>query len=333
LYGWLLANRERLIEIVDVFGRHQLLNAREVTVVPYSLQQESNDLKEIRRRRIKGKLFRFEDEHRVSVQGTATGQFELGYIRTPEALVAAELFARGQKRLAAELLFPCLDEMDDDRSLRRVMRTSLGNLYHIEMLEQFCLRRDYEAAISLARHLSKPEFDGHTYQGRAQELVSQLERRREDFRSFVLPTEEAWKAMKNSLTVQEQIEYLCPRLRLLNCIQQGQPGSIELSDVQFAQPLKVYLYTGISGNLEKLDRAAIDRWRSRNTESGQTINPYVELKRLAGLPDAVKWLSPYREDGNFTLCMGWWRDFHPERRLVRIGDVVRSIIGSAGQER
>ena len=42
--------------------------------------------------------------------------------------------------------------------------------------------------------------------------------------------------MKDRMTRREEIEFLCERMRLLNCFQSGQPGGINFKGSQFLEP-------------------------------------------------------------------------------------------------
>ena len=64
----------------------------------------------------------------------------------------------------------------------------------------------------------------------------------------------------------EQIDYLCGRLRLLNCFQLGQPGGWVPGETQYAEPC------GLS------DDAA---WGLRHGKT-EVINPYSELTGRKG---------------------------------------------------
>src|SRR5207245_5012670 len=93
-------------------------------------------------------------------------------------------------------------------------------------------------------------------------LAAQLPRRGDDFVKLKLPTPAEWEGLKKQLTRAQQIDFLCERMRLLNCFQQGQPAGIELSQKQFAEP------------------CGISRDASWGGSQGRTevINPLLELR-------------------------------------------------------
>ena len=115
---------------------------------------------------------------------------------------------------------------------------------------------------TLADHLSQPAFDGCGYQSRAKDLAAQLKMRAEDFKSFRLPAPEEWKSIQSKTSRADQVRFLAERLRLLNCIQIGQPADVNYDDPQFAK----------AEDNRRL-------WYEADVR-GTVVNPYVELKRL-----------------------------------------------------
>lgn len=262
---WVLKDTPDTVEVLDTFGRHMKYpkhppvsffpsmesilgktNATWVTsVTPYELKLAATDLVAVRGQLVGQKATgieasnrRFEAKAKLSAGGGLTGQFEDRSISVPEALVATWCYVRGDKASAARLLFPCIDGMSDDRELATAVRNTLGTTYYHEMLDNFSLSRDYPGALALAAHLLKPQFNGAFFQEQVRELSSQLEGRSSDFNSISLPEPSQWQHMKEKMSTQEKIDFLAPRLRLLNCRQYGQPGAVDFSDPQFKEAIQ-----------------------------------------------------------------------------------------------
>ena len=301
--GWLLGETANALDVLDVTGNRLRLEKKATKVSPCSLQETAGDLLSIRNAPADDRFH--SPASRLSRMGSLTAQFELRYISVQEALVAAWLLQRGDKKTAAALLFPRIDATGDDRLIRGAIQQMLGNEYHLAMLAAFADARDYDRALQSARHLSGLLFDGYWYQDRAKELAEQLPKRRNDFKSFRLPRPGEWSELKKKLTRPQQIEYLAKHLRLLKGVQWGQPGGVTY-DVPHYE------------NTEPHDPS--------NWQKGLVINPYMELRgmylEIADLPVLV----PFLADETFTLTYGYWRNFHPGRDLHRVNRPVADII-------
>jgi len=311
--GWLLSEDETNYRIMDWLARVRLWAKKDTKVSPRTWTDEMTVLLAIR---AKGGP---RDAMQVlSSGGSLTGQFESRNLSLPEALVAAWAYERGDLKSAAAILFPRLDNVPDDRWLVGIARTLLGHDYHLQMLDAFCRDRDYPAAIALAKHLSKPLFDGYYYQPRAKELAAQLARRGEDFKTFVLPTREAWDEQKKGMTRKEQVRFLAERLRLLNCIQCFQPGTVNYTDNQHAAS----------------ESASRQAYAARGEKAVAVVNPFVELEAMWLAPAELEVLVPFLADEDFMPTYGFWRNFHPSRDLHRVNRAVTRIVNDAvGYER
>ncbi len=240
----------------------------------------------------------------LSIRGGLTGQFEPRYISSPEALVAAWSYQAGDKKLAARIIFPRIDESPDDLDFATQISELIGKVYYQRLLDAFTDRRDYDEAIRIANHLSEPEFDHYFYQPRAKELAAQLQKRGEDFKSLTLPAAGDWAKRKAAMSRGEQVKFLADRLRLLNCAQWGQPGDVNYTDPQWSAP-------GSAGDRKEV------------------INPFNELRAMKLSPTELAFLAPYLTDDDFMLVFSFWRDFHPERHLHRVNWAVQDIINEA----
>ena len=342
---WVLKDTPDAVEVLDTFGRYvkflkhpptsffpsmkSILGKNDATwvtsVTPYELKLAAADLVAVRGQLVGAKAEgieasnrRFKAEAKLSTQGGFTGQFEDRSISVPEALVATWCYVRGDKAIAAQLLFPCIDRMSDDRELVTAVRSTIGAQYYHEMLDKFSLCRDYPGTLALAAHLLKPQFNGAFFQEQVRELASQLKARSSDFNSFSLPQPSQWQHMKEKMSTEEQIDFLAPRLRLLNCRQYEQPGAINFGDPQFKEALQ---YPESLGKIDFLG------WHWRPGANGtEVINPYVELLSIMQNHDNIPWLLPYLKDKNYVVAVGYWRDFHPARHLTRVNDLVAGLI-------
>ncbi len=305
VHGWLLDDKSDEYVVLDWQGLVQKVSKKQVAnYAVSSLPEAADEIRKIRETK--------DDNHfemPLSMKGGMTGQFEPRFISVPEALVAAWSYQRGDKATAAKVLFPCFDEAQDDRWIDEVIRDLLGNRYHQEMLVDFSYHRDYAAALVLAQHLSKPIFDGFNYQDRAKELAKQLPGRMDEFKTFTLPAPTDWATQKASLSRPDQIKFLAEHLRLLNCIQQGQPGGISYDDPQSQ--------SSFLGSQEHPKPA---------------INPYVELVNMKLTPGELEQLAPYILDETFIPTFSYWRDFHPSRTLYCVSWIVGDLINSVARQ-
>lgn len=300
--GWLLAEDEESFRVLTWFNSEETLEKALVRSEHSLLSEAAEALAATRQQG--------EDDPRdaLSRSGMLTGQFEPGFISLPEALVAAWSYSRGDKESAAAVLFPCIERTADDRWVFWAVRDLIGHGYHQAMLESFSHSRDYDRTLALAQHLSKPVFDGYSYQERAKELAEQLARRRDDFHDFKLPSEEEWGGLQTKLNRDEQIKYLAARLRLLNCFQFSQPGGVSYKSPQSAAAGAVYLEAD---------------------EANKVINPYTELLQMRLEIAELPALIPFLADENFMPTFSYWRDFHPDRTLHRVNWAVAEIVNDA----
>lgn len=318
-YGWLLSEDHDKVEVLSWFGSRYALPKTRTKVESSTLEETARALIRVREKAKSKKSVGRIDE--LSPMGSLSAQFEPGFIALPEGLVAAWLYQRGDRRLTAELLFPCIEATEDDRWIGQAIRDMMGDGYHQKMLVAFADDRDYNRAIRLAKHLSQPIFDSFAYQKRARELAAQLAKRGDDFKSFRLPTPDEWTELKKNLERPQQIQYLAVRLRLLNCFQWSQPGGVDYSDPQTAEP-------GMKIAEDQM------RWWWSNPYTKhlpQAINPFVELRdmniQVAELPALV----PFLADDNFMPTYSFWRRFHPDRTLHRVNWAVAALVNGVAK--
>lgn len=241
-----------------------------------------------------------------------SGIFSDRSITVPEALIALWSYRRADKKLAASILFPRLEQLGGERHLRSAMQESLGTSHHLAMVD-FFYNRDYANALRLARVLARPVFVGFAYQARARELAADLPKRMDDFKGFALPSPDEWPKIKARLDRPGQIRFLVDRLRLLNCVQHGTFGGIDYLDPQYA--------------------TVAEREKNQdNVKSPQptAINPVIELRRLALSPQEAMLLLPYMEDRRYIPSFEWGRFAVFQRREVaRVSEVAGFLFGRA----
>jgi len=264
------------------------------------------------------------EDFALSAQGGLTGQFEGRGASLPEIILSVWLDRANNPALTAAVFLPALDTLYEDQGIVDIARNHLGDLLGYRMLIAFDGDRDFERALSLARTFVKryPKTRFYEY---AQGFCVELPRRMEDFKTFKLPTPKEWTEMKQRMSRQQQIDFLCARLRLLNCFQRGQPGGYDPSETQYAEPC------GLSENAA---------WGQRKGKT-VVINPLVELtgqkygfiddetKRSKGLELTIAdipALAPHLRENWYQLTVGFWRDFAADRYLGRTREEIFSII-------
>ena len=266
----------------------------------------------------------------LSERGPLTGQFRGNGATLYEAILAAWLYRGGRDVEAARVLLPALDSLYRDRGLVEMVRGEMGDIHGYRMLVAFAGDRDYARALREAKLIDEkyPDTRFHRY---AKGLAEQLPRRMDDFAKFHLPTRAEWDGLQKKLSREEQIDFLCERLRLLNCFQMGQPGGYFPDDTQYAEP------------------CGMDANASWGLGKGKTevINPLTELvgpmnwfdkdkPRPRGLELTLKdvpQLSRRLRDDWYMPIVSFWRDFHPDRSLASTRPEFAQIINSlAGKD-
>jgi hypothetical protein len=310
--GWLIREENDTVHFLSWFGEMETVKKggqwkEEVAFKPGDVAATVAEVRKARTEKDEGG--RSTAQEKLSARGGLTGQFQPQQISLPEGLLAAWLFSKGDRALCAQLIFPLLDGMSDDRWAFEILRDLQGGQCHLAMLGAFSYERDYTETLRLAQHLSQPLYDGYNYQERAKELAAQLPKRMEDFKTFTLPAPADWKKTAEGMPRAQQVEYLAARLRLLNCFQSGQPGDVDYSDSQ-------YRITG-------------PQWGERAKEEDAVINPYNELYRLKLTPADLGVLAPFLKDDNYLPTFSYWRDFHPGRTLHRVNWLVAELVNTA----
>jgi hypothetical protein len=259
----------------------------------------------------------------LSERGLLTGQFEGGGASLFEAVLGAWLFRAGKEAEAARVVLPALDTFYEDRYFAEMVKSRMGDKAGYAMLVAFAGDRDYARAFVLARQIDKL-YPGTRFHEYAKGMTRQLPGRMDDFKKFKLPTAAEWAALKKKRARQEQIDYLCARLRLLNCFQMGQPGGYLPDEKQYAEPC------GMEANAS---------WGLRKGKT-EVINPLTELvgpsnwygegkprpRGMALTLEDVSHISKHLREDRYVLIVSFWRDFHPDRNLGSTRPMIAEII-------
>lgn len=266
----------------------------------------------------------------LSERGGLTGQFRGGGAGLYEILLSHWLYKTKRYALCAEILPPALETLYADEHLVDLARDRLGDLYGYRMLAAFAGDRDYARTLELARGITK-HFKNTRFSRYVAGLQEQLPKRRSDFTTMVLPTPAEWKALKEKLSREKQIQFFCDRMRLLNCFQGSQPQR----EVSYVQPQ----YREPSGMSDDAS------WGGGPGKT-EVVNPYVQLtgKRswrdedekvdhLNLTPADILTIAPYLHNDWYIPTVSFWRDFHPSRNLHSTRELFTRIIDhAAGQE-
>ena len=248
----------------------------------------------------------------LSERDGLTGQFQGHDASLYEVLLAHWLYKTKQYKLAAQVLLPALDTLYLDQHLLDLTRHGLGQVYGYRMLVAFAGNRDYDQTLKMADLISEHFKDTALYQY-ALDLREEIPKRRDDFKTLKLPTPKEWEDLKRTLNRQQQIQFLCDRVRLLNCFQDGQPGGTDLDDKQYAEPC------GMADNAS---------WGGRGGKT-KVINPRTALKKLKPTIAEVPIVAGYMREDWHIPTVTFWRDFHPSRTLFRTGPIFRDIVNDA----
>jgi hypothetical protein len=263
----------------------------------------------------------------LSEGGGLTGQFEHGPSYY-EIIVALQLYRDKQYGLFLDLFCPALDVFYTDDGLPEYLESYIGMLCGRQMLVAFVGDRDYSRALKIAKRIVA-EFPDVRFSGYARELLRQLPKRGDDFGKLSLPTPAEWSKLRQTMTRDDRIKFLCRRLRLLNCFQYGQPGGVSYADPQFREP------RGISEDA------------SWGGVGGKTIviNPYVRLTGKLGWTYASKTpehlnltvkdiglVAAFLKERWFIPSISFWRSFHPSRTLHTTDNVICELINQAAGE-
>lgn len=330
--GWLIKQDKDVVTLYSPHGARAVHRDKEATKITMSKRIEhgaqywdidvvasisvakvpiDDYVKEIVAIRAKGN-----EDFELSPRGGLTGQFQGRGASLVEAILIAWLDRADKPAQAAALLLPALDTLYEDRHFVEMARHRLGDALGQRMLVAFIGDRDYPETLRLAQALAKhyPDTQFHEY---AAGLAEQLPRRMDDFKTFKLPGPKEWAEMKKKMSRREQIDFLCQRMRLLNCFQMGQPGGYSPSSTQYAEPCGLSanaawgLNKGKTEVINPVNELVGDRYGWRLADD-KKVDKGLDLK-VTDIPALV----PYLRDDWYMLIVSFWRDFHPNRNLSR----------------
>lgn len=283
--GWINKYTMENIQFTDIYGELYTIDKNRITSInPINIKDST--------------IESFMKPNRSSL-------FDLGS-RAGNYLLSYWLFKKGEIKFSIQLL--PTDTFHTDKDLI----STFGTVYFDAMLSAYSHERNYQKAIELGNHLSGTVFVGFEYQKEAIALAQQLKNNPEDFKMFHLPDSLDWLGLKQKLNRQEQIIYLADRLRLLNCIQPGQPSGISYAMYQYSVPYS---------ESQKLN---VDYW-DRN-EKYEVINPYIELIEMKLNMQETELLLPYLLSTDYIASYSYFRDFMPERTLHKVSWVVNQLL-------
>jgi hypothetical protein len=310
--GWIIDENDTSIKLLDYSAQEININKKSAKIRPASLREESTKLLDVS----------FFDKRRGSEVRP-----HYGYEIMPLFTMATWCFNHNLKDQALALIFDLIDNTPDDTTFSIRVVNLFGSLYYNELLFTFSQERDYKNSILLARHLGKPEFDVFRYRKEAIQLGEQLIDRTTDFKTLTIPDEATWDSLRKDFSRPDQIKYLTDRLRILNYVQDSQPGGISFTSTQYSIPISFFSRSiPVKSNfpLRNIDDKLIKY---------EVINPYNELIKMKLTPSEIKIIAPLLADSDYILAYSFHRDFAPQRVLFKVSWVTSDIIlKSVGKE-
>jgi hypothetical protein len=257
--------------------------------------------------------------------------YDLGFVHLDEALVGEWLYRCKRYDLAAQIILPAIDADYLHDYMVDVVRHGLSKNYSYQMLSAFVGRRDYEATLKLAQ-LVRDRFPGTEFHKYAVGLAEQLPKRRDDFQQLKLPTAGEWTGVKAKLSRAEQIDYLCRRLRLLNCFQWSQPGKVRYAETQYAEAQGMERDAAWGGHGGKTE--VINPLTELAGEFEGEVDPGATIRGGLGLtaPD-IPALAPHLREDWYMPTISFFRSFATGRHLHRVRPLLASIINNLAKRK
>jgi hypothetical protein len=305
--GWIIDKNNTYYSLLDYSAQKISIEKKYSTVRPLSLKEEATNLL---------KAGRFDGRRRRGGEIRPHSGYEI----LPMYTMAAWCFNKNLKDEAISIIFNLINNTPDDSTFTFQVVDLFGSLYYNELLYAFSQERDYSKSILLSSHLARPEFKGFRYRNEAMQLGDQLINRSADFATLRLPSITGWDSLKTKLSRTEQIKYLTNRLKLLNCIQNSQPGGISYSSTQYSVPI-----ASLSKSIQVLSNFPSGD-AEQELKAFEVINPYEELIKMKLKPVEIKIIAPYLADPDYILAYSFHRDFLSQRLLFKVNWVVSDII-------
>ena len=257
--------------------------------------------------------------------------YDVGSASLDEVLVGEWLYRCKRYDLAARITLPAVDGYYLDDYMVDVVRHRLSQNYSYQMLSAFAGSRDYDVTLKLAQ-LVRYRFPGTEFHKYAVGLAEQLPKRRDDFQQFKQPTAAEWTGVKAKLSRAEQIDYLCRRLRLLNCFQYGQPGGVSYAETQFAEARGMWrdAASGGDGGTTEVINPLVELAGEIHGEVGvgATISGGLGLT-VADIPA----LAPHSREDWYMPTVSFFRSFAPGRHLHSVRPLLASIINNLAKRK
>jgi len=309
--GWIIAEDSTFYTILDYSSQKIKIEKKISSMRPVTLKDATE------------KLMNFENSLK-SMHRFGVIRLHAGYEILPYFTMASWCFNNNLKDEAATLIFEVINRTSGDSTFAHMERDVFGHLYFNELLYAFSKERNYQKAITFSDHLSKKVFSDYKYRRTAIRLGEQLRNRNNDFITLTLPSQKAWDSLKFTMIRNEQIDYLLKRLKLLNCIQESQPGGISYKSTQYSIPS-----VSLSKSMQVLDNFPM----YNNEIDYEVINPYNELLKIELKVDDIMRVAPYLANSDYILAYSFFRDFQPQRILYKVNWVVADIIlNSVGKD-
>jgi len=251
-----------------------------------------------------------------------------------EIIFADWLLRRGDEALAARVLLPAISFVRSSyRRLPDAARNVMGEALASQIIGRFVIERDDATVGRAARAAIRTQPETATGQLAAR-MLAELPRRTDDFRGLRLPTPARWKALRTSLSREEQIRFLLKRFRLNNAYIEGRMlFGDKFDEDQFSGPT-TYMWFCLS----KTERSAESLFINDH-EGHEVINPYRELLgkwdyenggRVSGMSLSfadLPVLLPFLADRWFTRVGGSFPEWWIDDTFVPLTEVVNNVAG------
>ncbi len=296
--GWIISDTEEDYFVINIFGENDKENKariKSIKAVPINDSFINN-------------LNKRKNEHQFGISTKSISYSLMEF--TPYLIISSWLYEKKDLNNAKKVYSQVYTSFFNDT----VFTLLFGNLYFNEMLVEYSYYRNYPKAIEIGKQFNNHLLNEYEYSSTAKQLTKQLSERNQDFKELTIPDSAEWSALKQTITRKEQFEYLLESLRLLNCIQMGQPMDINLFMEQISIP---YYGSNIKDTFS-------DYWEFIKTY--KVINPFQELILMKPKMDELHYFLPHLLDTTFIPTFSYWRDFSSGRNLFRYYWLIDNII-------
>ena len=244
------------------------------------------------------------------------------------------LLRRGEEALAARILLPTISYLDaTHRPFSEAVCNVMGEALTSQIIGQFVIERN--DAIVRRAAMEAIRTQPNTDTGRlAERMLAELPRRADDYRALTLPTPSRWKALRATLSREEQIRHLLTRFRLINAYYEGRLlfGN-KFDNDQYSGPTVYHSF------LLSASSRSVKFLCTEVPEGHEVINPYRELLgkwdyekggRTSGLGLSfadLPVLLPFLGERWFTRIGGSFREWWIDDTLVPLMEIVNDVAG------